>query len=88
MGLRGICVHHVHKFAEDTLPYLWEVPLYFLNPIKKFSTHLEGDWWSHTKILAKIIGKFLGSPGVYWNCAPFSHIYGGFHHEFNEQTLP
>ena len=37
------------------LPHLWEVPPYILNPIKDLSTHLEGDWWPHTKILAKVI---------------------------------
>ena len=36
----------------------------------------------------KELGKFLGSPEVWWNGVPSSHIYGGPHREFNEQTLP
>ena len=35
-----------------------------------------------------LFGKFLGSPGVWWNCAPSSHIHGGPHYKFNEWTLP
>ena len=31
-------------------------------------------------------GKFLGTPKVWINCAFSSHIYGGPHHEFNEQN--
>ena len=33
-------------------------------------------------------GKYLGTLGVQRNGAPSSHIHGGFHHEFNEQTSP
>ena len=33
-------------------------------------------------------GKFLGTPKVQRNSAPSSHIHGGPHNQFNEQTLP
>ena len=39
-------------------------------------------------ILVLNIGKFLDTPGVRRNGTPFSHIYNGPHHEFNEWTPP
>ena len=35
-----------------------------------------------------ILGKYLDTPGTRRNGAPSSHIHGGPHHEFNEQTPP
>ena len=65
------------NFTHIHLGYVW-VKLYFRLKKKNEVKDIMKKIINHVNV-----GKFLGTPDIWRNCAPFFHIYGKFHHKFN-----